>query len=239
LAPKGWRDPLALKPDNHHPMDKLDALLSDMLKENTGTHMLDSGGDNGRKWQRNQARDFMKEPAVLSEASDLMDSLMPTVSTFHHLRGALTLDATCNAFNRKPVKDWNGKAYGLSEAGEAWLLKQGFTFGDSWNTYNNDSLLDQVLQGTNLTREGEAEEYPGYVLLQAHGGADVRGGYTDAKLFKCTYSDSGILLGSPEVSGTIDGQEVSTSYDGYRLKLEDGTEPIVKADSVVNLYLSE
>lgn len=31
------------------------SVLADMLTENTGTHMLDSGGASGRAWQRNQA----------------------------------------------------------------------------------------------------------------------------------------------------------------------------------------
>src|SRR5690606_23393942 len=36
-------------------------VLASMLKENTGTHMLDSGGAYGRHWQRNQGRDFEAE----------------------------------------------------------------------------------------------------------------------------------------------------------------------------------
>ena len=32
----------------------LSQTICDMLTENTGTHMLDSGGDNGRSWQQNQ-----------------------------------------------------------------------------------------------------------------------------------------------------------------------------------------
>jgi hypothetical protein len=35
--------------------------ITAMLKENTGIHMLDSGGYGGRHWQRNQKRDFEKE----------------------------------------------------------------------------------------------------------------------------------------------------------------------------------
>lgn len=42
--------------------DSTKKIIRGMLKENTGTHMLDSGGDNGRMWQRNQDKDFDKEP---------------------------------------------------------------------------------------------------------------------------------------------------------------------------------
>ena len=30
--------------------------IFEMLTENTGKHFLDSGGDNGRHWQRNQKK---------------------------------------------------------------------------------------------------------------------------------------------------------------------------------------
>ena len=46
-------------------MDKLGTIVSEMLKENTGTHFLDSGGSYGRSWQRNQKRDFEKEEACI------------------------------------------------------------------------------------------------------------------------------------------------------------------------------
>ena len=32
----------------------LEGLVYDMLSTNTGVHFMDSGGDNGRHWQRNQ-----------------------------------------------------------------------------------------------------------------------------------------------------------------------------------------
>lgn len=35
-------------------MATMDNLICEMLTENTGKHFLDSGGANGRNWQRNQ-----------------------------------------------------------------------------------------------------------------------------------------------------------------------------------------
>jgi hypothetical protein len=49
----------------------------------------------------------------------------------------------------------------------------------TFNTYNGDSDLSQILQGSWLTINDEP-----YLLLQVHGGCDARGGYTNAKLFK-------------------------------------------------------
>ena len=46
--------------------------------------------------------------------------------------------------------------------------------------------LAKFLQGTDLELNGGSMCIDGgnYVLIQVHGGADVRGGYTDAKLFQ-------------------------------------------------------
>ena len=49
----------------------------------------------------------------------------------------------------------------------------------TFNTYNGDSDLSQVLQGSYLEINDEE-----YIMLQIHGGCDVRGGYTNARLFK-------------------------------------------------------
>jgi hypothetical protein len=49
----------------------------------------------------------------------------------------------------------------------------------TFNTYNGESELSQILQGSWIELDGYQ-----YVLLQIHGGCDARGGYTNAKLFK-------------------------------------------------------
>jgi len=47
------------------------------------------------------------------------------------------------------------------------------------NTYNHESWLDSVLQYVVFSWEGDD-----YVLLQYHGGCDVRGGYTAPRAFR-------------------------------------------------------
>ena len=45
-------------------MNQTKQIIYEMLTEPTGTHMLDSGGDDDRHWQRNQKmslEDFEKE----------------------------------------------------------------------------------------------------------------------------------------------------------------------------------
>ena len=173
----------------------LDQTIAAMLTENTGTHMLDSGGANGRAWQRNIGKtvdDFRAMPSATAEiyvreyGGETVAEVLPCVNVFHLLTGgALELDDLCSEFNAMPVDDWkSGDFYGVSMAGAEWLEMRGFNAsGESFNTYNRAANHSQVLQGAELTREGEYGEEK-YLLLQIHGGADVRGGYTDAKLFK-------------------------------------------------------
>ena len=55
---------------------KTQKLVYAMLTENTGTHFLDSGGTNGRRWQRNQAKtieDFDNEQEQVIEKSRWTD----------------------------------------------------------------------------------------------------------------------------------------------------------------------
>ena len=167
----------------------LKQLIYEMLTESTGTHMLDSGGAYGRHWERNQRRsltDFENDkPETITEENGWIDR---RVSVFPFLAGddsALELDYICDNFNElnTDTKNWNGNSEAWGVSVEAWNdltecneIEEGRTF----NTYNGESDLSQTLQGGWLTINGEE-----YLLLQIHNGCDVRGGYTDAKLFKC------------------------------------------------------
>lgn len=159
---------------------KTQELIYSMLIENTGRHPGDSGDAYGRKWELNQGKtieDFEREP----EEHIVWDGnyLDRRVSVFHYL-SQLETDALCDDFNSMPCKDWDCEAlYGVSEAQWNWLQEQGdIKVTHTFNTYNGDSDLSQILQGSWLTINDEQ-----YLLLQIHGGCDARGGYTDAKLF--------------------------------------------------------
>ena len=49
-------------------------IIYEMLTENTGTHFLDSGGEDGRNWQRNQKKtleDFENEEYISKEDNNI------------------------------------------------------------------------------------------------------------------------------------------------------------------------
>lgn len=168
-------------------------LVYSMLTENTGTHFLDSGGTSGRMWQRNANKclqDFENEAAETYQYCSKYNEIYRNVSVYHFLTNDLQIDNICFEFNNLNTEpeDWNADCkeddasiYGVSV--NAWLdliSNNEVEVQRSWNTYNGDSDLSQILQGANLIINDEE-----YILIQIHGGADARGGYTDAKLFKC------------------------------------------------------
>lgn len=236
-------------------------LIFSMLTENTGKALCDSGGDGGRNWERNQKKsfsDFEKAPSVEFELSfsgyesdgkgkltekeySEIDSneIEFSVSLFHYLPTVIEEDELCEEFNALPVLDWDGEAYGVSKRGEKWLKAHGFEYDESWNSYNGEESISQTLQGTELRYSGSIGEY---VLLQIHNGADVRGGYTNAKLFKYKAFQE-MINPCPEVFGYVENQkgeqvEISTMYNGTTLANEEGEPVKIKKGAKVELWLS-
>jgi hypothetical protein len=166
---------------------QIQKLVFKMLTENTGVHFLDSGMSNGRHWQRNAKKtieDFANEPAELYIKYRNDDFIERTVSVFHYISTMYELDSICDKFNRIRSNDWDGDFYGVSAKHQAFLEDIGYDKNPrEWNTYNGESDLSQTLQGVSLRLFVDGQ-YEDYALIQIHNGADVRGGYTDAKLFK-------------------------------------------------------
>jgi hypothetical protein len=157
--------------------------IADMLTENTGGSMLDSGGFYGRHWERNTGKtlaDFMAAPAgTIDENGEL------TIDLFHYLNDRLEYAAALDAA-------WS--QYDGDHPNESWMenietfldmlgvsSNAGYYEGGRWgfNSYNFDGcLLSQTIQGTAFDLGGTE-----YLILQVHGGCDVRGGYTRPVVF--------------------------------------------------------
>lgn len=206
-----------------------------MLTTNTGEALCDSGGIYGRHHEKNRKRslkDFENDPAVSidSDGAENSKDIQYTISLFHYLTKSLLIDAICDDFNALKCKEWNSDIYGISEKQKDWLFSNGFEFGESFNSYNYESNLSQVIQGTYLKNGTDH-----YILLQIHQGCDVRGGYTDAKLF--LLSDEYLPLET--VHGSIDGINVDNCYYGTSITDEDGKPVPVTPKSTISLELME
>jgi hypothetical protein len=172
-------------------------VLQSMLKENTGRHFLDSGGAYGRHWEQNQARDFAAEPAVHIKATVWEEDraeISVTLNVYHWLLERVVYDGRLDRFMRSRgdesegdlddirwfVKHLRNKGHDVSELGIV-------------NTYNNEDALSQTIQYWH----GYIDRDP-YVLLQIHGGCDVRGGYTRPRAFRT--NDDSHLYGNADIT---------------------------------------
>jgi len=154
---------------------RTEQVIYEMLTENTGRHILDSGGESGRSWQRNQVKsldDFRNEAQTTFDVK-YYDA---TISLFHHLTEKLT-------YSQEMTEEFND--YAGKRGDDGWLeLMETFPQSMGWkllfteNSYNRESLLSQVIQYSVYDTGGET-----LVALQIHGGADVRGGYTAPRIF--------------------------------------------------------
>ena len=198
-----------------------------MLIENTGTNFLDSGGTNGRNWQRNQGKTleyFENSPAAYLEVYKYSSGeydLIPTVSLYHHLKHCLELDEVCNKFNSIPVNNWDSEEFwGVSSEGQEYLNSLEYSCkGDGFNTCNWNAIFSQVIQGNIIEIDSEL-----YALIQIHGGCDIRGGYTDAKLFKLNYGE--YCLFNDDCSFSVETKEGELlTLDYYGELAHEGTIP--------------
>jgi len=195
-------------------------ILANMLKENTGTHFLDSGGDKGRAWQRNQVRDFEKENAT---TLSFRYGIELTHNVYHWLKGRLEyseeFDQLFEQWAKENSKDTSW--FELMETFPGYLIDE-YSFDVTGiygegepvtvNTYNHQSLLSQVLQ----FKYSECSE-GAFVILQIHGGADVRGGYTKPVVFECPDNMTELAIFDDQ-RGTISCDKCEANWstgDGY------------------------
>ena len=148
-----------------------------MMTENTGINMLDSGGANGRGWQRNQLIDDWDATPVVS-LDVWEDEVIVSYSVYHYLMNFLSITNKSERLNntmRDIMNESDDPIYADIIEFFSW---QGIPEHNVINTYNYDNILGGVLQYT-LFKIGDES----YIMLQVHNGADVRGGYTVPQIF--------------------------------------------------------
>lgn len=195
--------------------DPTRTIIAEMLKENTGTHFLDSGMAYGRHWQQNQNRDFERERASTLEIDKHWINV--THNVYHWLVERVGYDPALDDI----FQQWC--EINTSDA-DSWLASMEM-FTDFLAVLRDDDVIyatdadtipridDYYAEDVGSVFLGRAEEimtvntYNGedmlsqilqyhrwidaisreeYVLLQIHGGCDARGGYTQPRLFRVT-----------------------------------------------------
>ena len=200
--------------------------LAEMLTENTGRHFLDSGDHYGRNWQRNQEREFEQEPSGGLEAriytnrdGESRVELLASLNVFQWLAERLEF----NAYRQQCFEKWQARTGNDGQLPSIVEYVNGLPdaaglYGDgppmTINTYNGEDSLSQVIQYVYW------EDCDGaHVILQIHGGCDVRGGYTDGVWFDvlghselAIFDNARLTLGCPRGCVTWDSDDGGYSF---------------------------
>jgi len=160
-------------------------VIYNMLTEDTGTHMCDSGGASGRHWQKNQKKsieDFINEPYETLETDG--DYKYYSRSLFHHLNETCEyLEQETEDFNNWVKQDLynydnqNGRAFNDLYDVQEYMSK---TYDYDFKCENTCNFENDLNQGCVYVFDLDTD----IIALSIHNGADCRGGYTDFKLFR-------------------------------------------------------
>ena len=172
-------------------MEKSETILDEMLKENTGRHMLDSGGAYGRHWERNQGRDFEKEEACVTsihaDEDGTITELMVMFNLYHFLKAHTDSDEVTELL-QKQFDEFSQEDSNIEETWEdvqqAFCKKHNIDAKHSYYTYNFETIISQDI----IVAECETEDGEDFIFLRIHNGCDARGGIGSPKIFrKCEY----------------------------------------------------
>ena len=162
--------------------DEVKQIIKEMLCENTGCDICDSGGAYGRYWERNRGKDFDKEDAIRIEVWP-NETFMLTYDVYHYLTNFLEVTEETKKL-QKVLEEYVNREESSSylqdmEDFMKYLVDEhDFESLGITNTYNYDNILSQGLQyGIVENEEGCC------IVLQTHNGCDQRGGYSVPKMF--------------------------------------------------------
>lgn len=176
-------------------IDPTKAAIVELLRENTGRALMDSGGYYGRHWQRNAARDFDAEKPV--SLSFRHGDVEVSFCLYHYLLEHLEFDAALDEKFREFASHKDRARTPWMQICEDFARDQNWTglYGDgdpmTIYTYNEDNFLDQDIQFI-CGRDTEGDDV---ILLQVHGGCDARGGMSSAKAFRFKNELDSFLIG--------------------------------------------
>jgi len=168
---------------------KIEKRIHEMLVENTGISILDSGMEYGRHWQQNRLiKDFRKLPILEYEIDQKYKEISFSLNIFHFLTKNLVITKESEKLNKEfqEFSKTMPKEYSwlmIIEEFLDYLKEKGYTTTKVENSYNYENLLSQGIQFATFYKNKD-DEYSPFIILQVHNGADIRGGYTTPQIFK-------------------------------------------------------
>ena len=161
-------------------------IIENMMCEDTGRNLLDSGDAYGRHYEENQ-NGIMTGPQKVDFWTDgkKETELIPIVPLYDFLIYNLEVDGESERledefYNYIKVNDLDPySVINIEDTIKVIGEYSGYADLEMVNTYNYESVLSQTIQFIMFS-----DGYDNiYVCLQIHNGCDVRGGYTLPKIF--------------------------------------------------------
>jgi len=212
------------KPKAQKDYTEIERTIASMLQENTGASILDSGFAYGRHWEYNRTiKDFRKLP-ILETHIDDDGSYWFSLNIFHFLTQTLEINKNTKKLERELYKFEKKYDYYdpwediIEDFVDMKVKKHGYKkIGDFFNTYYEENIISQIFQGILFYKE---DYYRPYIILMIHNGSDVRGGYTNPKVFQVIDWDLFINAGT-NIYAHCDCTNIYSDDAGYHWYLID------------------
>ena len=207
-----------------------------VVRQNTGSHFLDSGMENGRHWQQ----PLPTKPISLEfhERDEEIIEVSGVISLAHFLDATTKIDQGLTEWLRKESRE------SLSEYAELLADHLGVeVVSIADNTYNHENDLSQnfqwVIVGSNENWLDDIDSC--WVIVSTHNGADVRGGYSDPVVCKMIDVE-GInffnLCVSVQLEGVGDFEGCDLEEANEKLELSYSGYPLDQLRKMVSSYRS-
>jgi len=146
-----------------------------MMQENTGRHMLDSGGYGGRRWEKLAGVDMDSLPrSKFEQHYGYMQSM------YHYLVDHLVLNQELTKLYHEYDGSDENSDRSYWDTIHSWLGDvMNYEVIITLNTYNFENTIDGVFQAW-WFKDSEGDDH---IAIQTHNGADVRGGYSKPFIF--------------------------------------------------------
>ena len=158
--------------------DKLIQVVSSMMKQETGRHLLDSGSVYGRKYEKLATVDLTQQPRATLDPVDGYSKSM-----FWHLID--TLDSISDLDDAYLKYDAEHTDESWFDTFENFCKERGIEVHNVENTYNGMYVIDGVMQVYQLE---DADGWT-HTAVMTHNGCDVRGGYSQARIFNGVWEE--------------------------------------------------
>lgn len=147
-------------------------VVYDMITENTGSHMLDSGMIHGYNYNRNS--DIHQKPSAWIEDGYVK------VNLFHHLSTNLVFNAEVQAdFDAYVAEVDTDKKTAWEDLLQGWVELRRHEAGSNGYTYNESNVLSSNF----VWHEIELHDGFPMVMIRTHNGCDSRSGFSSPKFF--------------------------------------------------------